>query len=735
MKSVFVALILVNAVFALLAQPWEEDNAVFNPSGIPSLTFSQPRFGDIDADGDMDIMLGSSAVAPIYLQNIGTPTAPAYTEGEDITAGISYLHAEMVSCVDLDADGDLDMVTGGYSGLCFFRNDGTVANPLYTYVPGFFPNVDCGSYPVPDLADTDSDGDLDMVLGFSESGAVLVYTNTGTASVAAFSQANSIQIADVGLYAYPVFCDFDGDGDQDILSGRDSQAFLYFQNNGTASVPMWVENSALFSGLGMGTYWNSGDLADLNGDGTYDLIYGTASGPLQYYVNTGTAAAPNWQINTSMFGGVIDVGGASSPCFYDYDNDGDLDMFSGSQLGNIKYYENTGTPYSPAWEEDSAFLASIDHSIYSAVAVQHVSVSFLPDIIVGDLSGQLYHHVNNGLGYVEGQGLVPNVSLGGWSVPRLVDWDNDMDFDLATGNEAGTMRFWENMDEVGDPSFVEVPGFFGNIDVGSNCSPTFGDVDEDGDLDILAGTMWGDLVCYLHGPLGWAQNTSLFAGISTDQNAAPALVDLDHDGDLDVVLGDYDGTFKFFRNLKYSGAVLNPPQNIQAQYLENVLVTWDAPQPGSTSPLHSYRIYVNGVFIHETGENYVWLISLPGVTYHVEVTANYIAGESEPISILVMVTPTDDAMAAPVSLRTWPNPFRSSVYIETEVGEPKSGTLRIYNIKGQIVKEWQISGSGKHQVIWDGLDNRGRRVASGTYICMMRTPSGTATRRMLLIRD
>jgi hypothetical protein len=38
----------------VFAQPWQQDNTMFNPSGIPSLPFSQPRFVDLDADGDMD---------------------------------------------------------------------------------------------------------------------------------------------------------------------------------------------------------------------------------------------------------------------------------------------------------------------------------------------------------------------------------------------------------------------------------------------------------------------------------------------------------------------------------------------------------------------------------------------------------------------------------------------------------------------------------------------------------
>jgi hypothetical protein len=734
MKKVLCLVAVALCLGLLSAQPWVADNAIFNPSGIPSLTFSQPRFADIDADGDMDIMLGSSSAPPIYLKNIGTTTAPSYTVGENITAPITSLNAEMVSAIDLDADGDLDLVTGGYTGLHLYLNTGSNAAPLYTISPGYFQNVSTGNYPVPDLADYDADGDLDMVLGYSESGAVKLYTNTGSASSGVFSDANSSLLGDVGLYAYPVFCDYDSDGDQDVLCGRDVQGFIYYQNNGTPSEPLWETNGTAFTGVGSGTYWNSGDLADLDNDGDYELIYGTADGPLVYFVNQGTLTSPNWQMNDSLFGGVLDSGGASSPVFYDFDEDGDLDMISGSQLGDIKYFQNTGTIYAPAWVENSAYFSSIDHSIYSAVTLGTLDGDFLPDAIVGDLSGQIYFHRNTGFGFNEEAGPIPAVSVGGWSVPRLVDMDFDLDLDLVIGNEAGNLRYWENQGSPQAANFVEVTGYFGGIDVGSNCSPTFGDLDADGDMDMLAGTMWGDLKCYLRGPLGWTLDNTLFAGITTDQNAAPALVDLDHDGDLDFALGDYDGTFKFYRNQLYSAATLNPPQNIQATFGDLVTVTWDAPLPGSTSPFEGYHVYVDGVFNHGTNEQYVHLNLQHNISYQVDVTASYIAGESVPVTMDILIVPNSDAIEPPMSINTWPNPFSTSATIAVNVDKPDGANLEIYNIKGEKVRVWNTLRQGKQQLEWDGRDDNGRPVASGTYICRLRTNTGSAIRRMLFLR-
>ncbi|MDO9578355.1 MAG: FG-GAP-like repeat-containing protein [Candidatus Cloacimonadales bacterium] len=549
-------------VSTLSAQPWQQNDTIFNTSGVPSLTFSQPRFADLDGDGDQDMIMGSSSEAPFYAENIGTVTSPAFTEGDDIFAGISALDAEMGVCADLDNDGDLDFITSGFTGLNYFENIGTTTAPSFLEITGFFTGLNAGQIPVPDLADVDADDDLDMVVGFSENGAVIIYLNIGTVTAAQFSESSVIEIGDVGLYAYPNFCDPDADGDQDIVVGRDNYGFVYYQNNGTPQSGLWEVNTAVFTGLGDETYWNSPDLVDLNGNGTLDLIFGQAAGPLYYYVNTGTPEVPSWQQNTTLFGGIIDVGGASNPVFYDFDGDGDLDLISGSQLGNIKYYQNVGTSYAPAWLEDSSYFASIDHSIYSAVTIGDVNGDGLPDAIVGDLNGHFFYHQNTGTGFFWDMETLASVNLGGWSAPRLVDMDEDGDLDIVAGNEAGNLFYFENQGSPSIPFWVEIGEFFNGIDIGSNCVPTIGDLNLDNSPDLITGDLWSEIQFFENIGGIWQENPEYVSGITGAQNTAPALVDLDNDGDLDLALGNYNGTFNYYENLHF--IVDNDPELPQA---------------------------------------------------------------------------------------------------------------------------------------------------------------------------
>lgn len=544
-----VVLLLLTEIAGLNAQPWLQNNNIFNPSGVPSLPFSQPRFADLDADGDLDLILGNLNDKPFYMENTGTAVSPIFVTGTDIFENVSSLNAEMAVFKDIDNDGDLDFIGGGFMGVTLYLNFGTAYDPFFmTPDTLLFADLNTGSSPAVDMADIDYDGDLDVVAGFSESGLLKIYLNSGTPESPVFHEIDSETVGDVGLYAYPNFCDIDADGDEDLLVGRDAFGFVCYLNAGDSVSAVWQTYPGLFYGQGTDTYWNSPELADLNGDGRYDLIYGTASGPLKYYKNSGTVTDAAWRVNTTLFGGVIDVGGASSPVFYDFDNDGDLDMITGTQMGDIKYYRNKGNAFGPAWEESSTYFSSIDHSIYSAVAIGDVNNDSLPDAIIGDLSGNLYYHRNTGSGFMQETAVLTDVNLGGWSVPRLIDVDSDGDLDIVAGNEDGNLAYIENQGSASAPVWAMQSGYFGSLDVGSNCVPTICDLDGDGDLDILTGDMWGEIQYFENREGEFVEADTLFSDVAGSQNATPALVDLDGDGDADLVLGNYDGTFSYYEN-------------------------------------------------------------------------------------------------------------------------------------------------------------------------------------------
>lgn len=86
--------------------------------------------------------------------------------------------------------------------------------------------------------------------------------------------------------------------------------------------------------------------------------------------------------------------------------------------------------------------------------------------------------------------------------------------------------------------------------------------------------------------------------------------------------------------------------------------------------------------------------------------------------------------------QNYPNPFNPSTRIEYSLRQPDHVTLRIFNVAGQEVRTLLRTEmpAGEHAVTWDGLDNAGLPVASGTYLYRLETKRSTTSRKMVLVR-
>ena len=253
---------------------------------------STPVFVDIDNDNDLDMFIGSfkNPLGSInYLENTGSISNPSFYFSDSTFFNITSDLSVSPAFGDIDNDGDYDLLIGRFNGtLSLFINSGTPSTPLFTGGTILRINngdsIDVGSTAVPFLNDVDNDADLDLIVG-GFNGKFNYYENTGSPSTYEFT-ANSLYFAtlDIGDNSTPFLFDYDKNGTLDLFSGSRKGEFFYFRNDGSNLIPIWTEltNNFIPDNFGGNTFPY---FIDIDNDTDFDLFLGNVKGGIYLYIN------------------------------------------------------------------------------------------------------------------------------------------------------------------------------------------------------------------------------------------------------------------------------------------------------------------------------------------------------------------------------------------------------------------------------------------------------------------
>ncbi len=244
---------------------------------------------------------------------------------------------------DLDNDGDQDLLVGEYYGtLQYYENTGTKTNPQFTAsVPNPFGLAPTLGLSFPTFVDLDDDGDMDLLVG-EYYGNMGYYENTGTANNPQFATGvtNPFGLTGSQGFAIPVFADMDDDGDMDLIVGEYYGDIGYYENIGTITSPSFAAPVKNPFGLTSTLYIACPSVADMDNDGDMDLMVGEYYGALQYFENTGTISNPQFASAVQNPFGLTSVLDMASPAMTDLDADGDVDILVGEYYGDMQYFRN-----------------------------------------------------------------------------------------------------------------------------------------------------------------------------------------------------------------------------------------------------------------------------------------------------------------------------------------------------------------------------------------------------------
>jgi len=254
----------------------------------------------------------------------------------------------------------------------------------------------------------------------------------------------------------------------------------------------------------------------------------------------------------------------------------DYDVIIGLADGTGLAYDNTGTPSSPVWTAKPAWNLP-DIGTDNVPCFFDLDNDGDYDVLIGTSTGVCLGYENTGTSSspvwtAKSAWNVPDI---GASVgPTFADLDNDGDFDLMVGALDGISYGFRNTGTISSPTWTaEVT--WNTPDLGGAAKPFLADLDNDGDKDMLIGISTGVALGYENtgttsSPVWTAKTVWNMPDVGSD--ARPYGADLDNDGDMDLLIGEGLGNTNGYEN---TGTVSSP--------IWTAKVAWDIGDLGTGS--------------------------------------------------------------------------------------------------------------------------------------------------------
>jgi hypothetical protein len=604
--------------------------------------FNNPQFSDIDLNGDgiMDLFVfDRSGNNVVTFLNSGTPNTVDYKHAPEY----QIKFPEMIGwalLVDYNGDGKKDIYTSAYTGIKVYRNDYSIVNGLtFTLVDSKLiadaSNIFVSEWDIPAIIDVDSDGDLD-ILTFEFSGSLMEYYKNlsmetygipdsleytlqdscwgkfeesfGDCSVT-LDTCGAGKMEGKALHAgsATLALDIDCDNDVEILLGdiTCTRAYLLVNGGDSLTASMVAVDTLYPVDLPLDiSYFPVGFHVDVNNDGLRDLLGAPNALHISenftsswYYENTNTDCSPyfTYQTNAFLQNEMIEVGEGANPVFFDYNNDslpdliiGNFGYYSNSQpyTSGLSLYQNIGTTTNPLFELVTRDFANIS-TLNLNISINEPAVGVYPsfgdldgdgdkDMLIGESEGNLYYFTNTAnsggpANFVLTAPYYKGIDVGRNSAPQLVDVNCDGLLDLLIGERDGNLNYYKNTGSETNADFTLVSSNIGGVDVkkagdlSGYSSPYLAVFDSTGEFTLLVGAESGYIYEYTNINPEMSGNFTLvdtvFLGIDFGNRASISGGDLNKDGTNELVIGNYGGGIELFHNSGESApiAICPPP--------------------------------------------------------------------------------------------------------------------------------------------------------------------------------
>jgi hypothetical protein len=548
--------------------------------------FDWAIFVDYNNDGKSDIFTYSPGWAGMMVyKNVSSnqlkfkrvvyPYLSSLNSGGEVNILVTY--ADYPGIVDLDNDGDLDILT--FWGLgSFVEMHKNLSMETYGHADSliFEKTEECWGH----FAESD------------ESNVLFLDTCIPTGFIQKRKERHTGSTF--------LLLDLDDDNDKDLLLGDvDYPGLFALTNGGTPEEAHITAVDTLFPRQSKKVRVFSMPAAayfDVNNDGKKDLIvspfdpnpfisknYNSAI----LYLNNGTNSNPDFQYQYKplLQNDMIDVGSGAMPVFFDWDNDGLKDLFIGNYgywegswydehftlrsrfTGTVAYFKNTGSINNPEFTsvdmDFGGFFMEEEKFTGIAPTFGDIDGDGDVDMLTGNDEGTLFYFENSGIGMERRVEDYMSVDVGEFSTPQLFDLDKDGLLDLIVGEKDGNLNYYHNEGSAIEPDFVFVTDSLGKVNVTDYSLSWYGYSipwfyrGQDGNTKLLVGSEQGKLFYFeniddnLQGAFRETDQLRELIGldelnVDRGMRTAATLADVNSDGDPELVAGNFSGGVELF---------------------------------------------------------------------------------------------------------------------------------------------------------------------------------------------